>query len=1783
MIEVENESLINEGNEPMVFLHELQKENMYLRKELSEILSSKMFKMYKSFTFFQLRMNFHLAKNKGECILKMFTSRAFFSSWYFQEYTDVLGTAKKSHFWKLRSLNIPILSKVAKFFLHPMWHYIRYGANEGRKPNPFFDGEKYWAQNPDVEALKINPLAHYLVYGRFEGRQFPFSKYFEEYASTIKRLQIKTINIKDIKSLSTIREKAIENKTRIVIHIHVYYIDLIPVFIHYLLHILEPFDLYISIPHHLKTSEIELKFKQALTEVQRIVVRHVQNRGRNFGALIIEFGWSLLDYDVMLHIHSNKYSHNLACRSWLKHILDRLLGSENSVDFILNLFKDDAVVVYPGAFSSVAEDANSWRENRSISAQLLKKISKIDVNKFPVIEYPVGGMFWVRPKAIKSLLTAQLKYSDFPKNSKKTDGTLAHAIERIILLLAKEHFEGSCYRIVGEEDILTKIIPSFVQQEESSHLSYALERKLLNIQNVNKHPWEITKDNIPENELKEYKKSMSFLNFLPLISIVIPMSNSIPIKFLSDLFHSLLEQVYPNWQVNLIMEKKSRWSVDLIFQMFGEQKSKVKISRISKVKMDIHTIHSTIPNIHGDFFIWMNPTDTLDPRAILALVEKIQQELETTVIYSTEDTSAFWREQRKETSLKKEHSLIFGQLIAFQTTFARKHNLFVHRNTHSFLLHLKKVTDGGKFKCIEKYLYRKRNIPTSCFFCIVDASNIVERRNIKGYSIPLQVCVDARLVHRKITGTERYILELLRALSMLRFTENIQITALVQRGYVGNIQGVKWVDGNYNATIQSAHIFHKPFPASDVPNLLQLALASAAVFIPLDLISYSNPDYFANETDYTYFRNMINVSCLISTDVVAISEAGKQDMLNKIPIDGNKIHVVYLGIRTDSFLVGIKENMKELKNKYHLPKKYFLTIGTNYPHKNLETLYKAFKRVIQQYPQYYLIKTGVHYFRFPQPGLERARRDIRDHLIDLEYVADEYIPGLYTKSTALVYPSLYEGFGFPVLEAMTYGTAVIGSNSTSIPEIAGKNNALLVDATSEKKLADSMLRIISDDDLRKQLIARGRKRVKFFTWEKTAINTVRIYKNSLQKVIENPHKYEKHKKLRVIENDIFDTPCVFIVSHIRFYPSSAGNELRLFKLIRYFKKQGFRVVILVHPFLEKQTLNRQRLYEIHKYVDFYEELDTKHYISDYHVLMSSKKNTELKNFQHLELAYCPDALLQRVGELIALYNPRIVISEYIWMSRIFRVVDDSVLKIIDLHDMFSRKTSSMSKYKMKNNILITPEQERVFINRADVCIAIQKDEARAFSDLSPKCKIVTTGVNFDDIHIKQRKIKSKTSLSVLIVASKNELNLQCVEEFITKVWPMVIEKIPKATLTIVGKIVDILSNTNLASIHLIPYVESLDQVYEKATLIVNPVYMGTGLKIKSVEAIAHHKPLVSFSEGVAGMYEGEGIRPYLIVRDRKEMALQICNVLCDIKLRKKLMKKAKTYTNRFLSERAIYGDLTEIISKHVWAAKKVKILCLFLRHGITNYSTSLSTLQDWYAKQLPQFDFDIWIIDSSLTKAYDGVDIDSGYRLINGDNSQREFSVWDTILKKRANEIKAYDVIHFVTAAFNTLYTEYLHQFLPQHIGYIEENAVCVGHLDHYDKAITIESKTSQNWVRSCFFFMSVSTTYKIPSFVSHKSLKDVNMSKNYQDYITNWLSGKKMQGVSWHRKLFGKEEFAVKSLAIINEHSLSINIRKAGITIIDIGWWKKMSNILFSHLDKIPDEMEQIRQRNMN
>ncbi len=282
-------------------------------------------------------------------------------------------------------------------------------------------------------------------------------------------------------------------------------------------------------------------------------------------------------------------------------------------------------------------------------------------------------------------------------------------------------------------------------------------------------------------------------------------------------------------------------------------------------------------------------------------------------------------------------------------------------------------------------------------------------------------------------------------------------------------------------------LFHDPvYP-------LPFVLPVPGVITVHDLSNFTNPGVhrFRSALSGRFFPAHLRKARQILTD----SFFSASELERLFPWAAHKINVVHLGISDRFRRITCRASLESVVNLYGLPSRFLLFLGTLEPRKNIKRLLEAFSLSCSSIPHSLVITGGLgwKYEKLLKLISDHPNRD-RIHLTG--YVEDDHLPALLSSAEFLVYPSILEGFGFPILEAMACGTPVITSNVSSMPEISG-DSAFLVDPLSVDSISDGINLLSSSSELRESLSQRGLERAGCFSWRETALKTLEVYEKAV--------------------------------------------------------------------------------------------------------------------------------------------------------------------------------------------------------------------------------------------------------------------------------------------------------------------------------------------------------------------------------------------------------------------------------------------------------------------------------------------------------------------------------------------------------------------------------------------------------------------------------------------------------------------------------------------------------------
>jgi glycosyltransferase involved in cell wall biosynthesis len=383
----------------------------------------------------------------------------------------------------------------------------------------------------------------------------------------------------------------------------------------------------------------------------------------------------------------------------------------------------------------------------------------------------------------------------------------------------------------------------------------------------------------------------------------------------------------------------------------------------------------------------------------------------------------------------------------------------------------------------------------------------------------LKILIDATPISPKPSGVGFYVASLIQALSILQSQEDFQLGIAYQPGLKNWLRGegefpdyLKLYPELYflPLPIRLSNLILDNFPSLlpfyferhlDSPNIVHgtnynvYPYKKSIKIMSLYDISFIKYPQYTNSVVKTYARRV--KQCLQWTDlIISISESSKNDIIKYLHVPPAHIYVTPLASRyyPNYLSPEIREQLK-LSVKYDFSKPYILFVSTIEPRKNIKTIISAYNFLKQKYKiEHQLVLIGQKGWHHQPIFAAIESSHWRSQIHHLDYLSDELVALFYSKAEAFVYPSYYEGFGLPVLEAMTLGAPVITSNTSSLPEVAG-DAALFVNPDDPMDLVDAILQIISDSNLRHELIEKGHKRAKLFSWERTARETLKAYKS----------------------------------------------------------------------------------------------------------------------------------------------------------------------------------------------------------------------------------------------------------------------------------------------------------------------------------------------------------------------------------------------------------------------------------------------------------------------------------------------------------------------------------------------------------------------------------------------------------------------------------------------------------------------------------------------------------------
>jgi glycosyltransferase involved in cell wall biosynthesis len=368
----------------------------------------------------------------------------------------------------------------------------------------------------------------------------------------------------------------------------------------------------------------------------------------------------------------------------------------------------------------------------------------------------------------------------------------------------------------------------------------------------------------------------------------------------------------------------------------------------------------------------------------------------------------------------------------------------------------------------------------------------------------VRIGIDARKLHDYGIGT--YVRNLVRELARQDGPDDYSLfcppeDAAFVRSLGSRFQAIVERAGNYSVREQfslpialrraGVNLFHAPH------YVVSPFITCPTVVTIHDCIHLRFPQYLPNRAAHLYARTMMKMAAQRAKRVLTVSQASKDDILYYLGVPAEKVEVIYNALDERLATPPTEEDITRVRQRFLLTSPFVLYAGNIRPHKNVDRLIEAFSILRQSgVDNVKLLIIGDEISKYPKLRRLVHRFQLHQHVRFLGFVPDATLAVLYRLASVFVFPSLYEGFGLPPLEAMAAGAPVVTSNVSSLPEVVG-DAALLIDPMNPHAIAEAMARVLGDEALRAELIRRGFERVKMFSWERSVARVRQVYSEVL--------------------------------------------------------------------------------------------------------------------------------------------------------------------------------------------------------------------------------------------------------------------------------------------------------------------------------------------------------------------------------------------------------------------------------------------------------------------------------------------------------------------------------------------------------------------------------------------------------------------------------------------------------------------------------------------------------------
>jgi glycosyltransferase involved in cell wall biosynthesis len=391
---------------------------------------------------------------------------------------------------------------------------------------------------------------------------------------------------------------------------------------------------------------------------------------------------------------------------------------------------------------------------------------------------------------------------------------------------------------------------------------------------------------------------------------------------------------------------------------------------------------------------------------------------------------------------------------------------------------------------------------------------------------------------------------------------------------------------------------------------------------------------------------------------------------------------------------------------------------------------------------------------------------------------------------------------------------------------------------------------------------------------------------------------------------------ILFVSHVAPYPEAAGNQVRIARMMRWLRQQGHEIFLL----LNAAELAPEVEAALRRELDGLFLLDRVHMTAWPRFALGPLVDEDAEPAplppRELRERFAPSALVEATYDVCQRHAPDVVLAEYAMAAPCLAAAPATALKLIDTHDVFSRRQPSSDGDGGDDELRLTADDEARLLREADAIIAIQPREAEMLAALVPEREVITVGVDFPTADAGAAEATTAAP-RILLVGSDNDANVRGSLAFHRHAWPLIRDACPAAVLRVVGRVGERLGIAG-DGVEIAGWKPDLAGEWRAAAVVINPTLAASGLKIKSIEALAQGKPLVATEAAVEGIVH-TGAPPFVACDGWESFAAAVIALLASESERRALGTRARAWAGEHLAAPMIYRPLMALLQRRAAA------------------------------------------------------------------------------------------------------------------------------------------------------------------------------------------------------------------------------------------------------------------------